>query len=476
MEQFENPKNPKEKRNSISYESIVLKWDYICKVFTANMDDVNTILHEELSIIVGRIALKFSAIFIWFFLQKRPAPYQWPFHILKSLVGIFILLALVAPLLLILLVIGSFAAFLGLRNLAPYSAREQIAVYFLPISFLIVAPWIMSEYSLFRMTLVIVYALGVMGLDFLVGQCGIVSLASGGFLLTGAYVMTWLYRGMFFGIEVPLYLALIVAALFNGFLGILFGIPALRIKDHYLVIVSIAFTMSIPQLLKSPYLVKFSGHREGGLFLQELKVPDMFAFLPSHIWKYFVVILPAFILLYIGYNIFHRSQIARAFRSIRCDTQISTILGVPVIHYKLLAFAVSGVYAAFCGGFLVIITKFISPDSFGTSTSIDFLVANVIGGSGGVLGNFCGGIFLAFEPDFTRFVANLVPRGKDVARAAYGIILILVVLFASKGISGELASKIKSKFRKRIRRGSFLLSPPPDFEYLEEKKKYFPPK
>lgn len=474
MEQPEKIQSKNKKRNSL-YENFILRLDYIQKSITVYLDDVRTFFTEEFGVIGGHVAVRFSEFFTWLLSSDRSKISHWPLLILKAVVGLPLVFIFSLSLFAILLVLGTLSTLFGMRNIAHYSRKEQFAVYAILFLIFAMAPLFLSEYALFRFTLVLVYAIGVLGLDFLIGQCGIVSLASGGFLLTGGYMMTWLNTGML-GVKVPLYISLVLAAIFNGVLGALFGIPALRIKDHYLVIVSIAFTLSIPALLRSPFLISLSGSREGGLFLNEITVPEFLSKLPPYIYKYFVVIIPVLFLIYIAYNIIHHSQIGRAFKSIKCDNEVTMILGVPVVYYKLLAFAVSGVYAAFCGGFLVILTKFISPDSYGSSTSIDFLIANAVGGAGGILGSVFGGAFLAFEPDITHYVANLVPRGKDLARAAYGVILILIILFAPFGVIGDFSKRLKNKFRPRTRRGAFMTSPPPDFDYLEEKKQYFPTK
>lgn len=474
MEQPEK-KPPGIKKNNSFYEDLVLRWDYLQKKFTAYLDDMHTFFIEEFGLFIGNLAIRFSEFFTWLLSTDRSRISQWPLLMFKTTIGLSFVFLIVLPLFFLLLLLGTLATLLGLRNIAHYSFKEQLAVYFILFIIVGAAPLFLSEYALFRFSLVLVYAIGVLGLDFLMGQCGIVSLASGGFLLTAGYVMTWLNTGKL-GVQVPLYIALILAAVFNGLLGILFGIPALRIKDHYLVIVSIAFTLSIPALLKSPLLISLSGSRQGGLFIDEITVPGFISQMPPYIFKYFVVVIPVLVLIYIAYNIIHHSQIGRAFKSIKCDNEVTMILGIPVVRYKLLAFAVSGIYAAFCGGFLVILTKFISPESYGTNTSIDFLMASAIGGPGGILGSVFGGAFLAFEPDLTHYISDLIPRGKDLARAAYGAILILIILFAPHGVVGEFSKRLKIKFRSKTRRGTFMISPPPDFDYLEEKKQYFPDK
>ena len=369
--------------------------------------------------------------------------------------------------------IGTFAGILGFRNLAEYSFREQLAAWGSLIVLLVIAPHFLGEYTLFRIGLVASMSVTVIGMDLLFGQCGIISLGQSGFLMTSGFMAAWLTNGTF-GIQLPVLISVFFGALFNGVLGLVLGLPALRVKDDYLVIVSLSLTLAIPLILKSQYLEKYAGLNEGGLFLKDLKAPDFISWMQPHVYRYFLVLIPALILIFIAYNLIHHSQVGRALRTIKCDKEVSMIIGIPAVRYKLLAFVMSAIYFGFGGGFMFILTQNISSYSYEVSNSLDFLFANVIGGPGSILGSIVGGSFLVFQPDLTQFVAQHVTGGKALIQCGYGVALILIVYFLPGGLASETTAWLKSKVWARSRRGAFQMAPPLDYDYIADKKNYFP--
>lgn len=472
-----NLEKKSESRPLSFHEKIYLKLDYIKKILFDFLDELYTAAFGTISGILGLIINTVSEI-IGFLLRTSPEILKKRPSFLTLLKGAVLLplifvTALVA--LIVTLFIGFLSGIFGFRNIADYSQKEQWAVWALPVLLLLCAPLYCSEYFIYKISLICIFSVGVIGLDFLYGQCGIISLGQGAFLMTGAYFTTWLCNGTF-GYQFPFLIALILGALFNGVIGTALGIPGLRVKDYYLVIISMTFSLAAPKIMRAQVLAEYSGLRQGGLYLRELEFPLLLEKIPVPFLKYLIVVIPAVFLIWFAYNIIHRSQIGRAFRAIKCDNEVSMIMGIPVVRYKLLAFILSGVYAGFAGGLLLVANTFVSPESYSTTTSIDYLVALVIGGPGSIVGSVFGGFFLTYEPDLTQFAANLLPGGKSLARGAYGVLLIVIISFAPKGVAGGLATWLKSKFKKPVRRGSFQVAPPADYDVLKEKKSFFPPR
>lgn len=400
---------------------------------------------------------------------------NWFMVLIKAIIGLPLIIAFGGTLLLLILAVGTLASILGFRNIADYSLKEQSAAWLFFFLFLVIAPFYFSEYALHRVTLIAVYSIGVIGFNLLFGQCGIVSMGMGGFLLTSSFFSAWLANGTF-GFQLPLPLAILCAAILNAFVGAIFGIPALRVKDSYLVVVSLVITLVVPKILRSPHLAEISGVRATGLGLDSVAIPKFLNFLPSHVFIYLMIMIPALVLVFIAYNLIHHSQIGRAFRTIRCDNEVSQIMGIPVVRYKLMAFVLSAVYAGFAGGLMAMVTLFVSVDAYSTSTSVDFLVASVLGGPGSILGAIFGGTFLTYEPEITEWASHLIPGGKYLAKVTYGLLVIIVIFFFPYGIMGSITAKIKGFFLGRPRRGGSQYQPPPDYDLLSERKKYFPPK
>ncbi len=391
--------------------------------------------------------------------------------ILKLIVALPLAFGIAGVILICTMILGSLFAILGLRKNGEYSFKERVIVWLIPSILIIVLPQFIPNYYLFKIATIFVFSLGVIGLEILFGQCGIISLGHSGFLMLGGYLTVWIANG-FLGFVVPIWPAILFSGLITAGVGFILGLPSLRVKDFYLFVITYVFSLAIPKVLKSKYLVGLSGMREGGLYLRELTVPFGLK-LSADSFKYYVVMLPVIILMFLVFNLLRYSQIGRSFRAIRCDNEISLIFGVPVFFYKLLAFALSAFLAGITGGLLLILIQFISPDSYTPSTSIDFVVAHMIGGVGGIFGSMVGGCFLTYEPDITAFAAEHINGGKNLAHAFYGLSVILVILFVPKGLGGGISSLAKKIFQPRIRRGSVQYNPPPDYDFLEERKKFF---
>jgi branched-chain amino acid transport system permease protein len=176
-----------------------------------------------------------------------------------------------------------------------------------------------------------------------------------------------------------------------------------------------------------------------------------------------------------AYNLTQHSQIGRAFKTIKCDIEVSSIIGVPVLRYKVFAFALSAFYAAVGGGMLTIAIKFISPESYGLEDSIQYKIAMILGGAGSILGSVFGGLYLAFEPNVGSWMATVIPRGEKLTLGLSGALLVLVVYQFPRGIAGELVLFLKSRFLTRPRRGQYYINPPADYDYLGSMRKSFDP-
>lgn len=396
----------------------------------------------------------------------------WPFNLLRIILFLFLMFALVVISTSIILVLGNLGAIFGFRNLGQYHFKEQFAAWLPVIILILICPLFCGEYSLYRICLVVAFTVALVGQDFLFGQCGIVSIGQAGFLLSGGFITTWLINGTF-GFEVPFILAIMIAALSNGFLGFLLGLPALRIKDEYLVIVSLALTLAMPFVLQSKYLAGIAKISEGGVHLRKLYLPEMFAWMNEGTFKYFLIVIPSMVMIGGAYNLIHHSQIGRALQTIKCDKEISMILGVPATKYKLLAFSFSAIYTGFGGGLLVVLVKFISKDTYSMETSLNFLIANVFCGPGGILGSVLGGVFLAVLPDMTDFAAQHLAGGAFLAQCGYGVVLILTTFFMPLGLANEFSQRLKNNWIGSSRRGGFLINPPEDYDFLANQKEYF---
>ena len=295
---------------------------------------------------------------------------------------------------------------------------------------MLAAPYVMSEYALAQVTFVLIYAIAGLGLMLLAGYTGQFSLGHAAFLGVGAYVQGYLTnRG------IPFPVALVAAAGLSALMGVIVGLPALRVKGIYLGIATIAFG----------YIVEEGFARwesvTGGNSGMNLKAPDMFGWKADTGESFYYLCLGLTVMVTFGMLNLLRSSTGRAFVAIR-DSEISAqSMGINLAYYKTLSFAISAALAGVAGALYGHNLKFISPDQFNIIQSIDLVLMIVIGGLGSVHGAFLGAIFLIAMPQLINGVKDFLPatigQAPGLQAFVYGAVLILFVLFEPMGLYGR---------------------------------------
>jgi len=448
-------------------DRIYFYYDLLSKIFSERIRDIIFFIQR---FAVGGLAQVFEIATVFFNpMPKNTSPFfRIVFGIPRFLVGVFLLTFLSLVMLAVFLIGGTLSGIFGFRNLVDYSLKEQIAAWSTVGILLLFLPHFISDFTLYKVSLFFCYLLILVGFNFLYGQCGILSLGHAGFVAIGAFITAFFYNGSF-GFKLPFFISMVLASSCSFVLGIAMGLPSLRVKDYYLVIVTLAFMLAIPQILTSQYLSEYSGVNLGGLSIDQMVIPHFFSWISPQSWAYFFVVGTVFFLVIFAYNLMHHSSIGRAFRTIKCDVEISTILGIPVVRYKLLAFAMSATYASTAGSLIMYLNKFISTDSYTVNDSIDYIVAAVVGGPESIFGCSIGGLFLTFEKDIAAAMGHMVFRGNFLTRMFYGVLMILIVFMASRGIGGEFTRRMKSRLLPKPQRGKYYYAPPPDYDFLNMK-------
>jgi branched-chain amino acid transport system permease protein len=304
---------------------------------------------------------------------------------------------------------------------------------------LLAAPWMMGEYWLAQLTFVLIYSIVGLGLMLLAGFTGLFSLGHAAFLGVGAYT-----QAVLTGMGWPFPLALICAAGLSAAVGVIVGLPALRVKGIYLGIATLSFGFIVEEVFAR--WEKVTGGNAG----IHIKAPDMFGWKLSGGNEFYYLCLVITVVATLAILNLLRSSTGRAFVAIR-DSEISAqSMGIHLARYKTLSFALSAALAGVGGALYAHKLQFISPEQFNIIQSIDLLLMVVIGGLGSVHGAFLGAIFLITMP-------QLIASGKDVlpdviAQAAglqglvYGLVLIAFVLFEPMGLYGRWL-KVRTYFQ-----------------------------
>jgi branched-chain amino acid transport system permease protein len=286
-----------------------------------------------------------------------------------------------------------------------------------------VLPFLVSDYRVFQFTLVLVYAIALLGLNMLTGYNGQISLGHGAFYAIGAYTAAILMDkfGLPYWATVPVAGAVCLVA------GFLFGLPALRLEGLYLALATFALGVAMPQLLKYKGLEQWTGGVQGITILK----PDAPGWIDisQDRWLYFVVLLHVVVLFVIGWNLL-RGRIGRAMVAIRDQPIAAQAMGVNTAMVKSLTFGVSAMYTGIAGALGAIVIQFVAPDSFLIFLSITLVVGVVIGGLASISGAIYGAIFIQFIPNIADHISKAAPW------AIYGVVLIVFMVVMPTGVAG----------------------------------------
>jgi branched-chain amino acid transport system permease protein len=283
---------------------------------------------------------------------------------------------------------------------------------------LAVFPWVAPEYMVFLVTLVALYAIGVMGQNILIGYTGQISFGQAGFLAIGAFGY-----GHLRGAGAPFVLALLGAGLLAAAAGVLVGFPSLRLKGPYLSIATLGFGIAVYQVFVNYEVL--SGGRSG---LAIARLTPMFG-LSSARWEYYV-----YVLLLAGFTLatsnLISSYVGRAFIAIRDSDIAAEVNGINLTRYKLLAFAVSSFYTGVHGALYAQVLGHIEPQIFNLLESITLFVAVIVGGLASIEGSILGAAFVLVVPKVLADFREMVP-------VVYGVAILAVLMFEPLGLFGR---------------------------------------
>lgn len=294
----------------------------------------------------------------------------------------------------------------------------------------IAVPFMVKNFLIFQLTLMIIYAIAIIGLNLLTGINGQFSLGHGAFYAVGAYTAAIMMDQ--YGIS---YLwTLPVAGVLCFVAGFLFGLPALRLEGIYLALATFALAVVTPQLFKlSPV-----EHWTGGIMGIVIGKPSAPFGLPLNDdqWLYFFSLFVAVIAYVCAKNLV-ASRTGRALMAIRDNPIAARSMGVNTALYKSLAFGLSALYTGIAGALGAIVIQFINPDSFHFALSVALLVGLVVGGVGWLPGALFGAAFIVFVPNIAEELS------KGLSGAAYGVMLIGLMFVMPTGAGGLIRSGLR---------------------------------
>jgi branched-chain amino acid transport system permease protein len=294
-------------------------------------------------------------------------------------------------------------------------------------------PFTLSKYHVFELTMVMIYAIAVLGLNILTGYNGQISLGHGGFFAAGAYTAAILMHRY----GVPYWATLPPAALICFVLGVLFGLPALRFEGPYLALVTLAMALATPQLLK--YFDTWTGGQQG-INLVKPMAPAWLG-LDRDRWLYLVVLVALLIAIRVAANLLH-GRTGRALVAIRDQPIAAAAMGIHTARYKTLAFGTSTLFTGVAGALAAIVVGYVSPEGYSLFLSVSFLVGSAVGGIATIGGAIIGGFFIQFVPNLANDISDAAPW------AIYGLAMLLFMYAMPRGVVGTLGPWIARSIKR----------------------------
>ncbi len=300
------------------------------------------------------------------------------------------------------------------------------------ILFLLALPAVLNVHLTSIMNLIFIAVIGAVSLNLLTGICGQISLGHGAFIGVGAYA-----AGQCTLHGVPFPLAILTAGLITAMVGMVFGVPSLRLKGIYLAIATLAAQLVLE------YVFLHGGAMTGGSNGLLLEPPMIFGFsFDTEGRMYYLLFAFAAAALLMVSNIM-RTKYGRAFISIRDFYLSAEIVGVNLFRYKLVAFGLSSFLAGVAGGLWGHYTGYISAEQFNIGLSISYLAMIIIGGLGSIIGSVFGAVFIVLLPEVLNALANgLSGYFPEISQSivalregVFGMVLILFLIFEPEGLA-----------------------------------------
>ena len=282
--------------------------------------------------------------------------------------------------------------------------------------------------------LIAITIIAATGLNILTGYCGQLSIGHAGFMAVGAYTSAILTER--FGLPFPV--GLLSAGVVTGLVGMVFGIPSLRVKGFYLAISTIAAQMIIIWVIKH-WTDVTGGHM--GMRVPAVSLGGLV--LKSESSQFYLIGGIAILSIFFAKNL-ARTRVGRAFVAIRDNDLAAEVMGVNIFQYKLTAFFIGCFFAGIAGSLFAHWTRFISDEFFPLTDSILYIGMIIIGGLGTTTGPIFGAVFIGLlKHSLTHYLVPALEAGSTlpagfasgVAPMVFGLMIVLFLILEPRGLA-----------------------------------------
>lgn len=324
---------------------------------------------------------------------------------------------------------SSYAAEAGMLR----TARARIGVLLL-VAGVLVLPLVSGPYLPGVGTQMFIALIAVYGLHVTVGMAGQINIAQSAFVGIGAFA-----AAKCSGLGLPFWAVLPIAAVVTGLVGVLFALPAARVKGFYLALTTLAAQVLFPIVILGTPQEWLGGLV--GLPVEPLSIAGYGMSAPAPFY-YFTLAL-ALLATCAVLNL-HRSRFGRALKAVRDNDVAAEVMGIPVLRYKILAFFAGSLFAGVAGACMAWFLQFVTVESFTLFASIWYLGMLIVGGAGSPIGAILGVVFITVIQEGLHEAATAVMRGQSHAiggtvfattNIVLGICILLALIFEPRGLA-----------------------------------------
>ena len=323
------------------------------------------------------------------------------------------------------------------KDMSMFEDKKGFFLTCLGVFILSCSPFFLDSYLISLLIYIGFYGIAALGLNLLVGCTGQISVGHAVFFGFGAFASAWLSNKFFF----PVWVSIPTAAIMTAFVGLIFGIPAARVKGLYLAIATLA-----AQFIMEDFFSRASWFTGGvdGASAEPLKI---FGFYFDTDEKYFYVVLFWLIISFLMVSNLMRTRDGRAFLAVRDHYLSAEMMGINLTKYRILSFGISSLFAGLGGALYGHYLNFVSIEEFNIQLSIFFLAMIIIGGLGSIRGSLMGAAFMVLLPEvmdaLTRMLSDtsidqalsLSSAIPFIKEASIGLVIILFLIFEPNGLA-----------------------------------------
>jgi branched-chain amino acid transport system permease protein len=309
----------------------------------------------------------------------------------------------------------------------------------------LVFPFMVGRYTLYMINLTGIYIIGAIGLNILTGYTGQISIGHAAFIAIGSYTTTIL--GARTGL--PFYAIIPLSGVIATLIGVLVGLPCLRLRGLYLAMATMSFGLIVQYVL-----FQWEGLTHGALGMAAPAIRFLGFNVDSDRKFYFLIAVIVFLLGFAAKNLM-RMKIGRAFVAIRDRDIAADVIGVDLTRYKVMAFGISSFYAGVAGSLFAYYTTHVNPEYFTIFLSVEYLAMIIVGGLGSILGSILGALFIGVVPEWLRiffgFLNNTFHLGglvftQQLKAITYGVFIVLFLIFESGGLFA-IWQRVRTSFK-----------------------------